>query len=125
MNPQTRMVVGGVCVFAIAGGAYTWLRLPLYRWSCRRCKEIVTVSRFHPGRCMCGAGVLVAFYCGACGSWNTLPSASRHCVACSPRASLSGPSTTSAPASFGCAIATLGTAIAALGSGRWSRTHTF
>jgi hypothetical protein len=90
MNPQTWMVVGGVCVLAVAGGAYAWLRLPLYRWACRHCKTIVTVSRFHPGRCTCGAGTLVAYYCGACGSWNTLPSASRHCVACSSKGLIIG-----------------------------------
>jgi len=85
MNHQAWMVVGGVCLLALAGSAYAWLRLPLYRWGCRHCKRIVTVSRFHPGRCTCGASTLVAYFCGDCGSWNTSPTASRRCVACSSK----------------------------------------
>jgi hypothetical protein len=85
MNDDPWIILGGACVLALAGLAYVWLRMPLYRWGCRRCNRIVTVSRFHPGRCTCGVNTLAAFFCGDCGSWNTLPTASRHCVACSSR----------------------------------------
>jgi hypothetical protein len=90
MNPQTWMVVAGGCVLALAGGTYAWLRLPLYRWSCRHCKRIVSTSRLRPGRCTCGASALVAYFCGACGSWNTAPTAKRHCVSCSSKSLIIG-----------------------------------
>ncbi len=56
MNSETWMVVAGVCVLALVGGTYAWLRLPLYRWSCRHCRKVVSVSRLRPKRCACGAG---------------------------------------------------------------------
>jgi hypothetical protein len=90
MNYDPWMIWGGGCLLVLVGAAYVWLQMPLYRWGCRQCKKIVTVSRFHPGRCTCGSNTLAAFFCGDCGSWNTLPNASRHCVACSSRNVLLG-----------------------------------
>jgi hypothetical protein len=80
---QVWMIVAGLCVVALAGATYLWLRMPLFRWSCRRCKRVVCASRFHPGRCTCGGNALVAYFCGHCGSWNTSAAEKRRCHACS------------------------------------------
>jgi hypothetical protein len=85
MHLEVWTVAGSVCLLALAGSAYAWLRMPRYRWSCRHCKKIVTVSRLHPGQCTCGASTLVAYFCGDCGSWNTSPTAKRRCVGCSSK----------------------------------------
>jgi hypothetical protein len=76
-----------ITVAAICAGAlsltFLWMRMPLYRWSCRHCKRVVSSSRFHPGPCTCGENTLVANFCKRCGSWNTSPTPRGHCVACS------------------------------------------
>jgi hypothetical protein len=90
MSHESWEIASGAGALVLAAAAYLWLRMPLYRWGCRGCKRIVSVTRFNPGRCTCGTNTLVAFFCGECGSWNTLPTANRHCVACSSRNILVG-----------------------------------
>ena len=77
--------IGAACVAAVVGSIVIWLRMPLFRWSCRRCKKVVSISRFHPKRCACGEDTLVANFCKRCGSWNTTPTPHRHCAACSSK----------------------------------------
>ena len=83
MTQEVWIGMGAACVAAVLGLIFVWMRMPVYRWSCRRCKRVVSVSRFHPARCTCGENKLVASFCKRCGSWNTTPKAPRHCVACS------------------------------------------
>jgi hypothetical protein len=85
MTREIWMAVGFVSVAAVLGLLFLWARMPVYRWSCRRCKRIVSTSRFHPGRCTCGENTLVASCCTRCGSWHTSPTPIRHCVACSSK----------------------------------------
>jgi len=82
---QVWLAVGAVAVAAVCGGIFFWLRMPLFRWSCRNCKKLVSTSRFHPPQCSCGENTLVASFCRNCGSWNTSPTPKRHCVACSSK----------------------------------------
>jgi len=85
MTHEVWIAVGVVSVAAVLGLALLWLRMPVYRWSCRNCKRIVSTSRFHPARCTCGENTPVASFCNRCGSWNTSLTPNRHCVACSSK----------------------------------------
>jgi hypothetical protein len=85
MTHEVWVTVGAVWLAALIGLVLLWLRMPVFRWSCRRCKKIVSTSRFHPAACTCGVNTLVAVSCDSCGSWNTSPTPSRHCVACSSK----------------------------------------
>jgi hypothetical protein len=85
MTHEVWLTVGAVCLAAPIAVFFLWLRMPVFRWSCRSCKRIVSTSRFHPTRCTCGENTLVATFCKSCGSWNTSPTPSRHCVACSSK----------------------------------------
>jgi hypothetical protein len=85
MTPEVWISAVALLLAAGLGLAFLWVRMPLYRWSCRRCKRIVSTTRFHPGRCTCGENTLVASFCTRCGSWNTSPTPDRHCVACSSK----------------------------------------
>jgi hypothetical protein len=66
----------------LVGVVFVWLRMPVFRWSCRHCKRVIAISRFHPTRCSCGESRLVANFCKDCGSWNTSSTPNRHCVDC-------------------------------------------
>jgi hypothetical protein len=83
MTQEVWITAGVVSIATILGLLFLWGRMPVYRWSCRHCKKIVSTSRFHPVRCNCGENTLVASFCKRCGSWNTTPRPPRHCVACS------------------------------------------
>ena len=83
MAQEVWITVGAVCMAAVFGLLFLRVRMPVYRWSCRHCKKIVSTSRFRPTRCACGENTLVASFCKRCGSWNTTPRPPRHCVACS------------------------------------------
>jgi hypothetical protein len=85
MTQEVWIAAGMLSLVAVSGLTFLWLRMPLYRWSCRHCKRIVSTSRFHPGPCPCGENTLVANFCKSCGSWNTSPTPIRHCVACSSK----------------------------------------
>ncbi len=85
MTHEVWISVVAVLIAAALGLAFLWLRMPLYRWSCRHCKRIVSTSRFRPAHCTCGENTLVANFCKRCGSWNTSPKPPRHCVACSSK----------------------------------------
>jgi hypothetical protein len=76
----------GATVLVLSGLAFLWLRMPVFHWYCRRCKKIVTRGRLHPRKCPCGGDALVAYFCTACSSWNTSPSAVWHCVDCPSKA---------------------------------------
>jgi hypothetical protein len=83
MTQEIWITGSAVSVAAALVLLFVWMRMPVYRWSCRNCKRIVSTSRFHPARCTCGENTLVASFCKRCGSWNTTPKPPRHCVACS------------------------------------------
>ena len=85
MTMQVSLILGALSLVALIGLIFLWLRMPVFRWSCRRCKKIVSTSRFHPGKCQCGTTLLVAYFCRNCGSWNTTPSSKWHCIACSSK----------------------------------------
>jgi hypothetical protein len=85
MNQEVWIALGMVSVVAVFGLLLVWVRMPIYRWSCRHCKQVASTSRFHPARCTCGENMLAASFCKSCGSWNTTPKPPRHCVACSSR----------------------------------------
>jgi methionyl-tRNA synthetase len=85
MTHEVWVTVGAVCLAALIGLGFVWLRMPVFRWSCRSCKRVVSTSRFRPARCACGENTLVASFCRNCGSWNTSPTPNRHCVACSSK----------------------------------------
>jgi hypothetical protein len=83
MTGQVWMILIAVSITTLIGLTYLWLRMPLFRWYCRRCKKTVATSRFHPRRCTCGTQSLVAYFCKDCGSWNTAPTPRWHCAVCS------------------------------------------
>ena len=85
MTQEIWITMGVVIVAAVLGSLFLWSRMPVYRWSCRNCKKVVSTSRFHPARCTCGESMLVASFCKTCGSWNTTPTPNRHCVTCSSK----------------------------------------
>ena len=85
MISQTWWIVGCSALGALVGLVLLWRRKPLFRWSCRRCKKIVSRSRFHPAKCTCGTRSLVAYFCRDCRSWNTTPTPNWHCGACSSK----------------------------------------
>jgi hypothetical protein len=89
-NLQIWAIVIATSVLALVGLAFLWLRRPVYRWYCRRCKKIVSSSRFHPGKCACGTHALVAYFCKACASWNTSPTTLWHCSDCSSKSVILG-----------------------------------
>jgi hypothetical protein len=89
-TPEVWITVGAVSSAALIGVVFLWLRMPVFRWTCRGCKRVVSTSRFHPARCSCGENTLVATFCRKCGSWNTSPTPKRHCVACSSNELLLG-----------------------------------
>lgn len=75
--------LAGAAVFlGVAGGVFLWWRMTVFHWYCGRCKRIVSASRFHPGKCACGADRLMAYVCNACSSWNTSPTKHWHCNDC-------------------------------------------
>jgi hypothetical protein len=90
MTLEIWALVGAVSFLALVGLVLLWWRMPVYRWYCRRCKRIVSSSRFHPGKCPCGTNALVAYFCETCASWNTSPTSSWHCNDCSSRAVVLG-----------------------------------
>jgi hypothetical protein len=85
MSPQNWLIVGVVVFLAVAGLVALWLRMPVFQWYCRRCKKVVSSGRFHPRKCMCGSGSLVAYFCKACTSWRTSPTTYWHCMDCSSK----------------------------------------
>ncbi len=85
MNTQIWALVSAGSFLAVAGIAFLWLRMPVYRWYCRRCQKIVSSGRFHPAKCICGTSALVAYFCKACASWNTSPTRNWHCNNCSSK----------------------------------------
>ena len=85
MTYQVWLSLGAVGVAALSGCIFLWLRMPVFRWSCRNCKRLVSTSRFRPARCTCGENTLVASFCKTCGSWNTSLTPNRHCVSCSSK----------------------------------------
>jgi hypothetical protein len=85
MTSQVWAILGALSVLALVGIALLWRRMPVFRWYCRRCKKIVSSGRFHPGKCTCGTGSLVAYFCRACASWNTSPTSKWHCGDCSSK----------------------------------------
>lgn len=78
-----RLILGIASGVALIGLIFLWLRMPVFRWYCRRCKKMVSAGRFHPAKCSCGTQALVAYFCKDCGSWNTTSSGDWHCAACS------------------------------------------
>lgn len=82
---QVWLILIASSLVVLIGSVFLWLRMPVFRWYCRRCKKIVSAGRFHPGKCTCGTGALVAYFCKDCGSWNTTPMSNWHCVACSSK----------------------------------------
>ena len=48
MTQQVWITAGMVSIAAVLGLLFLWVRMPVYRWSCRRCKRIVSTSRFRP-----------------------------------------------------------------------------
>jgi hypothetical protein len=85
MTQQIWVILCTVLGVGLIGLMILWLRMPVFRWSCRRCKKIVSVSRFRPSKCSCGTDGLVAYFCKDCGSWNTTPKLEWHCVTCSSK----------------------------------------
>jgi hypothetical protein len=90
MNQHMWSTIVVVSFTTLIGLTFLWVRLPVYRWFCHRCRKTVSTSRFHPSRCTCDTNTLVAYFCDSCGSWNTSstsdrPIANRQCVACSSR----------------------------------------
>lgn len=85
MTQEIWITIGVAFIAAVLASFFLWARMPVYRWSCRHCKRVVSTSRFRPGRCTCGENTLVASFCKRCGSWNTSPTPIRHCVACSSK----------------------------------------
>ena len=82
---QVWLILGALSLAAVIGLVFLWLRMPVFRWYCRRCRKIVFTGRFHPGKCTCSTTSLVAYFCKDCGSWNTGPTSGWHCVACSSK----------------------------------------
>lgn len=90
MTQQVWTTFVALSLAAVIGLSFYWLRMPVYRWFCHRCRKTVSTSRFHPARCTCDTNTLVAYFCNSCGSWNTSatsdrPIANRQCVVCSSR----------------------------------------
>jgi hypothetical protein len=85
MTLEICLGIGAVLLAASLGSFFIWARMPVYRWQCRHCKKTVSTSRFRPTQCACGENTLVASFCKQCGSWNTSPTPTRHCVACSSK----------------------------------------
>jgi hypothetical protein len=85
MTSQAWAIVGVATFLAVFGAAALWLRMPVYQWYCRRCKKVVSSGRLHPGRCICGTGALMAYFCKACASWHTSPTTYWHCMDCSSK----------------------------------------
>jgi len=90
MTPHVWAAFVASSLAAVMGLAIMWLRMPVFRWFCHRCRKTVSISRFHPARCTCDTNLLVAYFCDSCGSWNTSstssrPIAHRQCIACSSR----------------------------------------
>ncbi len=85
MTLQVWAILGAVSFLASIGIAFLCWRMPIFRWYCRRCKKIVSTGRFYPAKCPCGTSVLVAYFCRACGSWNTSPTSNWHCSECSSK----------------------------------------
>lgn len=74
-----------LCVIALGGVAFLWLRMPVCHWYCTRCEKLVSSGRLHPGKYTCGTKVLTAYLCNVCASWNTSPASRSHCNDCSSR----------------------------------------
>ena len=78
-------ILAAVSLAGLLGVGGFWLRMPVFRWYCRRCRKVVSTSRFHPAKCACGTQAVVAYFCKDCGSWNTTPKSNWHCAACSSK----------------------------------------
>jgi len=85
MTSQNWLIVGAVVFLAVVGVIALWLHLPIYQWYCRRCRKVVAAGRFHPAKCICGTGSLVAYFCKGCASWHTSPTTYWHCMDCSSK----------------------------------------
>jgi hypothetical protein len=85
LTAQTWTIVIALFLAAVITMLFLFLRMPVFRWYCRRCKKIVSARRFKPGRCICGTTTLVAYFCKSCGSWDTTPTSSWHCAACASK----------------------------------------
>ena len=85
MTQQVWLILGAIGLVALIGLVLLWLRMPVFRWYCRRCRKIVSSGRFHPKKCTCDTAALVAYFCKDCGSWNTAPTSSWHCLSCSSK----------------------------------------
>jgi len=83
MIEQTWLILSGAVLIVFIALITWWLRMPAYRWYCRRCKKIASISRFRPAKCACGTQAMVAYFCKDCGSWNTTPRSHWHCASCS------------------------------------------
>jgi len=90
MTQQTQAILAGLSLMALVGLVFLWLRMPVFRWYCRRCKKIVSSGRFHPAKCTCTTNTLLAYFCRNCGSWDTTPALSWHCLACASKAIILG-----------------------------------
>jgi hypothetical protein len=79
------LILGGLSAVAVIGLVFLGLRMPVFRWYCRRCRKVVSAGRFHPAKCSCGTQALVAYFCKNCGSWNTTSTGDWHCASCSSK----------------------------------------
>ncbi len=82
MNSQTWSILIAGSAAVVLGLIVFWVRMPVFRWYCRRCKKIASAGRFHPRKCTCATTTLVAYFCNDCKSWNTTPTSGWHCDAC-------------------------------------------
>ena len=82
MTTEVWSILVGVSCLILVGGAFMWLRKPVFHWYCGRCKTMVCESRSHPRKCTCGSDRLVAYVCQSCASWNTTPMKNWHCLDC-------------------------------------------
>lgn len=85
MPQQITLILASLGTAAIIGLIVLWVRKPVFRWYCRRCKKIASTGRFRPSKCGCGSQTLVAYFCKDCHSWNTTPTPQWHCAACSSK----------------------------------------
>jgi hypothetical protein len=83
---QIWALIVAATVLVLAGIAFLWGRMTVFRWYCRHCKKIASHGRFHPRKCPCGGDTLIAYFCTACSSWKTSPTSIWHCVDCPSKA---------------------------------------
>ena len=82
MNPQPWVIGVGVGAAILIGLVVLWMRMPVFHWFCRHCKKVISIGRFHPGKCSCATNTLVAYFCKDCSSWSTTPLHGWHCEKC-------------------------------------------